>query len=925
MTNRHARSKSRRTGGRRALHGWLERLEERRLLATIITVNTTADTSVPGPTLSLRQAIELVNGTLRVSDLTPQEQAQVLGTPGGGDSQTIAFDIPGSGVQTIAVGSPLPALTKPVTIDGYTQPGSRPNTLAAGDNAVILIELNGLGASLGANGLVISGGQSTVRGLAIHGFLGLNDVNLTPDKRGGSDIELSTNGGDVIEGDFLGVGPSGTTTTAEGAAGLYVFSTNNTIGGTTPAARDVISGSQNYGVYVFNASDNVVEGNFIGPDAADTDAISTSAIGVELFGLGNVSEFIFGNTIGGTTAAARNIITGNVTGIQVGNTIDNVIEGNYIGTDATGAELLPDTLITGGKPTGNLEDGIASFGSDTIGGTTSGAGNVISGNGIDGIFDFGGRPTILGNLIGTDATGLKALGNGSHGIGIEAASFVTIGGTAPGSRNVISGNHDDGIGLGSEIPSGLVIQGNYIGTNATGMATLGNGLDGIGGSAIRDMIGGTTAGAGNVISGNGRFGIGLENNPGFAPSGANNLVQGNLIGTDATGKAAVGNGADGINLVDMNQDTIGGTAPGAGNLTSGNLGSGIVLKGSATSGNLVQGNRIGTDATGAPTLGNGQDGVLIMDASGNTIGGADTTAGNRIADNGVGIFVNGTSTANTLLSNSIFSNQNRGIVFAAGTFFPTLTTAVSSGGMTSITGTLTAAPNQDYLLQFFDNAALVPAGAAEGQTLLGATGLTTDSSGLASFTFHFPTAVAPGNFITATTTDPTGTTSEFSSPVTVTAPPVAPEVLSLQRFGFHTQPTSLVLTFSTPLDPATAVDVNNYQLSIIRGVGRGGNLPGLLIRVREALYNPEAQTVTIVPARRLDIHNLYLLTVNGSAAGGIKGASGLLLDGTGNGTPGTNYAAIFSRKTLAGPASSVSGLSKQTDRRHTHRRGQPRD
>src|SRR5262249_40310635 len=151
-----------------------------------------------------------------------------------------------------------------------------------------------------------------------------------------------------------------------------------------------------------------------------------------------------------------------------------------------------------------------------------------------GIRDFGSRPTIIGNLIGTDATGLNALGNGQNGILIIAASFVTIGGTAAGSRNVISGNAFNGIGF-SETPSFLVIQGNYIGTDATGVDALGNGVDGIGGAQFKNTIGGTATGAGNVISGNKRFGINLDSD------GTSNLVQGNFVGTDFTGTRPLGN------------------------------------------------------------------------------------------------------------------------------------------------------------------------------------------------------------------------------------------------------------------------------------------------------------------------------------------------------------------------------------------------
>src|SRR5262249_55798103 len=148
----------------------------------------------------------------------------------------------------------------------------------------------------------------------------------------------------------------------------------------------------------------------------------------------------------------------------------NTVEGNFIGTD-----------VTGTRPLGN-GDGLFTAGSDTIGGTTPGAGNVISGNFQEGIDNFGGRPPVLGNLIGTDAAGPKPLGNAGDGLCITAASSLTIAGTAPGAGNVISGNPGRGLGLGTELPTDVEIERNLIGTDASGAAPLGNGVDGIGGT-----------------------------------------------------------------------------------------------------------------------------------------------------------------------------------------------------------------------------------------------------------------------------------------------------------------------------------------------------------------------------------------------------------------------------------------------------------
>ena len=124
----------------------------------------------------------------------------------------------------------------------------------------------------------------------------------------------------------------------------------------------------------------------------------------------------------------------------------------------------------------------------------------------------------------------------------------------------------------------------------------------------------------------------------------------------------------------------------------------------------------------------------------------------------------------------------------------------------------------------------------------------------------------------------------------------APSVVNLQRFGFHAQPTVLVLTFNRPLNPATAQDAGNYRIT-----DSGGHPIGLL----SASYNPVAQTVTLFPSHRLNIHRHYHLTVIGTGPTGVKGADGRLLDGSGTGHPGTNYEAVIDRATLVVPRTSA--------------------
>ena len=132
--------------------------------------------------------------------------------------------------------------------------------------------------------------------------------------------------------------------------------------------------------------------------------------------------------------------------------------------------------------------------------------------------------------------------------------------------------------------------------------------------------------------------------------------------------------------------------------------------------------------------------------------------------------------------------------------------------------------------------------------------------------------------------------------VTPASQVVAPTVQNLQRFGFHAQPTTLVLTFSTALDPAPAQDVANYRLNAVIG-----HRIGHAIRIKAAIYDPTTHAVTLQPAHRLYLFGRYLLEVNGSTPTGVAGATGLLLDGRGNGVPGTDYVATFGKEILAGP------------------------
>ena len=467
----------------------------------------------------------------------------------------IVFDIPGAGSHTITTASALPTISDPVTIDGTTQQGFIGNPI---------IELNGAGAGQGVDGLKIFAGSSVVRGIVINRF-------------SSDGIELSVNGGNIIEGNYIGTDLTGTADIGNAFHGLMIQSSNNTVGGTTTAARNVISGNDNAGVSI--------------------------AAGV----------------------------------------------------------------------TGNL---------------------------------------VLGNFIGTDATGTIAIGN-TTGVSTEGQSGniakSVIGGTAPGARNIISGNNGRGVSIGSTL-AGNLVQGNFIGTDVTGSVAVGNLSDGvlINFGALNNLIGGTTSAARNVISGNGGNGVRSDYHP--------NTVQGNFVGTQVNGVSPLGNGSNGVFINFVSGNTIGGTAGDAGNIIAFN----------------------------------GGDGVLVVTGTANAI------SSNTIFSN-TGLSINldrDGATPNDPCDGDSGANNRQN--------FPLITSVNSSGGSTTIQGTLDSAPSVTFRIEFFSSSGCSPSGLSEGENYIGSATVTTGSSCSASFTITLPITVSSSSIITATVIDPNGNTSEFA-------------------------------------------------------------------------------------------------------------------------------------------------------------------
>jgi hypothetical protein len=397
---------------------------------------------------------------------------------------------------------------------------------------------------------------------------------------------------------------------------------------------------------------------------------------------------------------------------------------------------------------------------NTIGGSGA-ARNVISGNAQNGIWMTGGAAfnAVQGNYIGTDATGAADLGNGHSGLWLEGATDNTIGGTGFGEENVISGNQLAGVAVTGGGARNLV-RANRIGLNAAGTTAMGNSGDGV---LLQDasynMVGET--GKGNNIAGNGGSGVYVSETAG---SSLGNQVVGNAIGVTTSGAAAGNSGAGVYVGLGTDADVIGGLDPFSANLISANGGDGVFLAGIN---HQVLGNYIGTAPGGLTGMGNGGNGVSVVGIN-HDIGGSAAGAGNLIAFNvGAGIYGASGLNSNTLSRNRIHSNGSLGIeIDPAGVSGPKpeLFFAAVGGGTTFISSGLTASPSTQYRIEYFHSVACDSSGFGEGQTYLGSFDVTTGPGGSVSFGPTLGTEAPAASFITATATDLfTGDTTEFSN------------------------------------------------------------------------------------------------------------------------------------------------------------------
>ena len=571
--------------------------------------------------------------------------------------------------------------------------GDAANNVVEGN--VVGLQADGSGLIANSNGGVgvalFNAGVGNVIGGTVSGAANVISGNA------GDGIIIAGVSGTIVEGNLIGTDVGGTLDRGNAWRGVLILgSSGNTVGGSIAAARNILSGNHISGVLIQNAAnffgltagatDNLVEGNYIGTESSGTIALANAANGVDIEydTSGDTTEVTStsGNTIGGLTdspgTGLGNIISGNsVHGVNIGSgAAANVIAGNLIGLGLTADPL-------GTTPLGNASQGIEVFGAGTgnvIGGTESGASNVVSGNGGQGIELAGVSGTLVaGNLIGTDPGGNSlGYGNGGDGVHVIGSSdntiggsvATTIGGSAASARNIISGNGVNGVELnfandffGVTGPSDdNYVQGNYIGTDKDGTAALPNFSDGflINGGCTGNWIGTNgdgvaDAGEGNVISGNHHHGVVIVN-----PGSDNNVVAGNMIGTDKTGSFSLGgqnfgmiinNRASG-NRVGTNGDGVGDDLER--NIISGNQGYGIQMVGDGTDDNLIAGNYIGTDASGSVPVPNGIQGIVIgQGASANLIG---TNDADPFGDEG------NVLSGNTLAGIAIVSNSDDNVV-----------------------------------------------------------------------------------------------------------------------------------------------------------------------------------------------------------------------------------------------------------------------
>src|SRR4051812_12585958 len=546
--------------------------------------------------------------------------------------------------------------------------------------------------------------------------------------------------GNVIQGNTIGPNGTGASSLPNRAGGIVIANAPaNTIGGSEPGSANLISGNLANGILVQGnlASGNVIEGNIIGLDVTLGKSMANYLNGIAV-------EDGIGSTIGGLDPGSGNLISGNrLYGISIGGS-NNVVQGNFVGFDATLTKAVPNGLdaLSGG---GVLLSGFNA----TLGGEDLRARNFISGNRHAGVRLEGAVGCVVqANWIGLNPL-VQIVANEGNGIFITGSRENTIGGSDPDTGNVCSGNGQAGISISGPSATDNVFIGNRVGTDPDGHSARPNRGPGIALSAgaSGNLIGGTAIGEGNLLSGNQSAGIQLSDS-----ATTLNVLIGNRVGTDATGLNPLPNGGAGVEFSGgARTNQIGGTAPGEANRIAFNVGDGVLVRENGSIGNTFSANSI----FATPGLA-----INLRPAS---------EAPHRITPNDVG----DSDTGPNQLQNA-----------------PAITNVSYAFGLTVMSGLLRSQPEHDYQIELFRNDPYSGNAFGQGQTYLGAISVATDAAGFAAFQVSLP-ATWGDQWFAATATDlDTGDTSEFSSAVPVLSGLL--RIIETRRSG-----ANQLVTFST--------------------------------------------------------------------------------------------------------------------------------
>jgi hypothetical protein len=589
-----------------------------------------------------------------------------------------------------------------------------------------------------APGFEVAASDVTIRGLSINRFAGAGVFVFN----GSNNVH--------IEDNAIGNGAAGIYNLGLGTGIHLNYATNAVI------ARNVIASSEGSGILLVSGSGTAITANRIGTSADGLTALPNLDNGITLYD-GTNGTIIDGNQISGNGAIGGP--NGWGIDIQQSGTLaevtNTVITNNSIGLDANGAIIdrggphyVLSSVDYGPIARGNVGGGIrVQKASGTVVGGVGG-GNVISGNGGQGVFvtgaNAGAAPRVTHNWIGTDATGTLERGN-LRGVEVSQSSAV-IGGVDLTERNLVSANLMDGI----VADGNTIIRNNYVGVKANGTEVMTNsrynGPDCCHTNIF--VIAPANTVTGNVVGGDDTV-IGIRS--GGALGAAPNSIGLNFVGTDLTG------------TVDLGQ----------------NLGIGLFgdQSGTTVSRNVIRFNNFGV--------------WLVEGTVGATVGGPTAADGNTIRDNTttavmVGYDPTATDRNNRILSNVISGHQWPPIVLggnhAVGNDlddvdggpngqqnFPLLSAPTTTAGSTLVNISLNSTPSSSFLVQVFANAACGLSGYGEGERLVGTFNVFTDGTGNASGPAALTISVPAGDYVSATATDANGNTSEFGPCVQVVA------------------------------------------------------------------------------------------------------------------------------------------------------------